>query len=93
MPKVFSLRFEVIGSGAFPVDMLRYDQCYPASEVDSALMQPHERGQRAINLVTVRPYYDRGEPCRLAENGGFITVDRWHSFNWEVGDVGDPEKL
>jgi hypothetical protein len=31
-------KFFVQGQGHFPIDMLRYDACFPASEHDSALI-------------------------------------------------------
>ena len=29
-------RFEVTGRGAFPVDMLRYDSCYPSGTISAS---------------------------------------------------------
>jgi len=31
-------RYNLKGFGAFPVDMLRYDQCWPFREIDLAMM-------------------------------------------------------
>ena len=72
-PDVFS--FVVEGSGRFPYDMLRYDQCWPMTSIDSAAMdyEPGETGRRRITLETfgdrfsVRP-----------------TTARWESFTWRV---------
>ena len=37
-------RFEVSGRGAFPVDMLRYDICYPSGCISAAdLLGDHQR--------------------------------------------------
>src|SRR5882757_4313205 len=51
-PDVFS--FVVEGSGRFPYDMLRYDQCWPMTSIDSAAMdyEPGETGRRRITLET-----------------------------------------
>ncbi len=45
-------RFTVEGFGAFPVDMLRYDACYPADSVSATLI--NGRGRRAVNLRSYR---------------------------------------
>lgn len=42
--RVRQITFDVRGTGAFPVDMLRYDACWPASEADShRMVLTHER--------------------------------------------------
>jgi hypothetical protein len=41
-------KFTVVGSGVFPFDMLRYDQCWPASENDSAAIERTSRRGRMI---------------------------------------------
>ena len=60
----------------FPIDMLRYDACYPANPaaVDGVAFDPGIRqmvGERKSRQVTLRS--DR-EP----------TVGRWESFGWRV---------
>lgn len=62
----------VEGSGDFPIDMLRYDSCYPASEVDSAMMM-HGEGLRQITLM-----------CHRERGLKIATRDRWLSFTWRV---------
>lgn len=32
------IRITVKGRGRFPIDMLRYDECYPASQLDATLI-------------------------------------------------------
>jgi hypothetical protein len=54
-------RFAVEGGGEFPLDMLRYDAAYPASESDSYRMR--ERGKRVVWLETKR---ERITPARWA---------------------------
>jgi len=60
---------QVEGRDEFPIDMLRYDQCWPERELDSGLIQRH--GENRIILVrgdrTIGP-----------------TVDRWKSYGWKV---------
>ena len=62
----------VAGRGRFPIDMLRHDCCFPASEVDAALVDSGYPGKREVRLfhrddVRWRP-----------------TTGRWESFGWKV---------
>jgi hypothetical protein len=74
--KVHSHRFayNVVGRGAFPFDMLRYDCAWPATSLDAGMLGPTvpdtSRSWRTIRLYSCR------EP----------TVDRWRSFGWTVKD-------
>lgn len=61
-------RFTVEGSGQFPFDMLRYDQCWPVGLCDAAQMK--ENNYRRIVLETHR----KSAP----------TDGRWESFCWRV---------
>jgi hypothetical protein len=60
--------FRVRGSGEFPFDMLRYDECWPAGADDAAAM--NKTGRRLITL-------------RVA-NHFAPTEARWNSFNWKI---------
>jgi hypothetical protein len=60
--------FTVEGRGAFPLDMLRYDNCWPSTGQDVVNMESREL--RKIRLSTVGP----SSP----------TVGRWESFMWYV---------
>lgn len=66
--------FSVEGRGSFPVDMLRYDQCWPTSEVDAShVMATFERrtGVREARIVFL--------------TGLTTPTDgRWESFGWRV---------
>lgn len=44
-------RFYVRGRGHFPLDMLRYDECWPATGEDAAKMD--EKDLRTIQLATI----------------------------------------
>ena len=71
-PREFYL-YEVQGSGAFPLDMLRYDSAWPADSEGVSVMvtrHGHAEGRRTIRLES----YHRP------------TVDRWQSFGWLVVD-------
>jgi hypothetical protein len=73
MAKTYRFKVTVRGNGQFPVDMLRYDRCWPASEQDSYKMsRDWAEGVRDVVLLTD---HDRiWQP----------TVGRWRSFTWEV---------
>lgn len=66
--------FTVEGRGSFPIDMLRYDSCWPAREgtdsfgIEASLRPRSGRDKRKVTLVGLR------EP----------TVGRWESFGWKV---------
>ena len=60
----------------FPVDMLRYDACYPAGEGESA------------KTVRALEYEDVGEVELVGHSdqphARYPTRARWESFGWEV---------
>ncbi len=63
----------VAGVLPFPIDMLRYDACWPASEEDSHLIEctlRHETDHRVLVTVYHRRY--------------LLTAVRWESFGWSV---------
>lgn len=61
--------FTVEGSGAFPLDMLRYDGCYPVSTIDALKIDGAAKRQ-----ITLRSSQGHCAP----------TSHRWASFNWRV---------
>ncbi len=63
----------VKGRGAFPIDMLRYDSCVPATESDSYRIAGPEDEERRIRLRTFSE--------NVRDNGP--TLGRWQSFGWE----------
>lgn len=65
-------RYTVAGGGYFPVDMLRYDRCWP-EDTESALKlgRRYEPGDAPVALVSNSP----------------PTPERWRSFGWVVGKV------
>jgi hypothetical protein len=65
-----AMTFAVVGAGMFPVDMLRYDKAWPASESDS----------RLISNSFTDPVQHRIELRSLKEP----TPARWRSFGWTV---------
>jgi len=64
--------YTVEGAGHFPVDMLRYDDSWPANSVDADSIQNHPALLRrySVQLET--------------HNAHAPTVGRWNSFGWRV---------
>lgn len=69
--KVYEKFVVVEGTGDFPLDMLRYDCAFPATEHDSAIAS-HYSNRRAVALI-LRSVNDNGP-----------TDPRWTSFLWKV---------
>ncbi len=69
MAKVKTRRFTVRGRGQFPIDMLRYDSCWPYTSMDSSYISD-ESGGREVTLLTNSP--------------NAPTHGRWKSFTWAV---------
>lgn len=75
---VIRQEFYVVGDGIFPLDMLRYDNCFPASTDDC----------NRIGLSILKPYKKTHtiKLVRLVDARGYNppTEGRWASFGWEV---------
>lgn len=74
---MYKYQFTVFGNGNFPIDMLRYDGCYPAFAEASYNI----RTARATRRVDLETYSDSTQ--------WVPTVDRWVTFGWSV----DPTML
>lgn len=83
----YAVEFTVEGSGEFPVDMLRYDACYPATE---ALDVPAIAASYAneSNLPRKRRVVLRVKPL-MGEKHVNLTPDRWASFGWRFIGIGE----
>jgi hypothetical protein len=68
---MFRTQFVVSGKGTFPVDMLRYDTCFPDTESESGLLL--ERKSREIVLACYHP-----------DKKPRLTAGRWASFGWTL---------
>lgn len=76
MTKAQSLtQFTVKGHSTFPLDMLRYDQCWPA-DTASAL--------EITNLIETHGVHERARTITLHTWNVGITPDRWKIFGWTV---------
>jgi hypothetical protein len=71
--KIYS--FKVEGGGAFPLDMLRYDRCWPAPSQDVALIIEPPKGFKPYSVEL------------HSTINHFPTEARWNSFGWRVIEV------
>lgn len=62
--------FEVVGRVAFPMDMLRFDQCWPADVIDAAKINVGKGQLRVIKL------YSHKDP----------TAHKWSSYLWNIAE-------
>jgi len=73
----FIQTFTVIGSHQFPIDMLRYDGCFPTSESDSEVISrgcsTGDPGAWSVNLTRY-----------ISQKNELPTIGRWASFLAEV---------
>jgi len=76
--KVTATQFTVIGRGVFPLDMLRYDGCYPKLETDTITI-----GKDGLREVELPKTLNWGTPHELLKVW-VPTVGRWNSFGWAV---------
>lgn len=73
--------FVVEGTGTFPYDMLRYDHCWPALEIESTLLDSNQLFRDENWFKTPR----RIKLARETESKvNLPTVARWQSFGWKV---------
>ncbi len=70
------MRAVVTGRGEFPLDMLRRDCAYPASEMDAYEMMRTFDGDRRSWVITIDTANRRG-----------YTIDRWESFGCTVENI------
>ena len=59
----------------FPLDMLRYDHCDPATSADASKVQ--QKRSTKGETVTLMTLYNRK-----------ATAERWLSFGWQVTEDG-----
>ena len=62
--------------GRFPLDMLRYDACYPDTQQDSAAMEHYPGNPQDVKNIKV---------CKITDSktDGFTSA-RWKSFGCEI---------
>jgi hypothetical protein len=65
-------RIEVTGRGKFPIDMLRYDQCFPLYDSDTEIMRHPINEPQIVALGHWGP--SSWKP----------TASRWKGYHWTV---------
>ena len=80
---MYTSKFVVEGRGHFPIDMLRYDACWPRTQEDVTALNDYwsEKPRRVVlssahKLKGYRP-----------------TSTRWSSFGWTVVEISKPERV
>lgn len=77
--------FVVTGRGRFPMDMLRYDQCWPKDSTDANLLNDPDP------YASDDERYDFRRKLRTVTliSAGYRTPtpERWDSFGWKVVEV------
>jgi hypothetical protein len=72
--------FTVKGNGEFPLDMLRYDMCFPESQEDATIIANSFQSAMFEHWhVTI------GRHIRVKNDKP--TIDRWHSFGCKVENI------
>jgi hypothetical protein len=77
MRKPRFVTFTVEGGGTFPFDMLRYDACYPDTEMNDSYKLDWQ-GQPGLRQVTLRHRVLKDEALHNYPS------PRWPSFGWHV---------
>lgn len=87
---------KVMGSGEFPIDMLRYDCCSPATEEDSNLIARSLRHDRFAIANGVAAHEQPANWVimvkkvlreRNRRNPRMFTVGRWNSFGCSINET------
>lgn len=73
MAKNYRYEFAVSGNNPFPLDMLRYDCCWPRSSADVSKLSQAANNRTGSGIIEVTLVGTK-EP----------TVERWRSFGWHV---------
>lgn len=61
----------ITAHGPFPIDMLRYDHCWPTTGEDAAKIEESKYGHGVTVMVT----------CHSDKRASPWTIARWQSFN------------
>lgn len=77
---------KITGSGNFPIDMLRYDSCCPATEEDSYAIGNTLNNYEKNWVVFVKKILLE----RRRKNSSVFTEGRWQSFGCQIEEVDSP---
>lgn len=86
---MYEYSFIVVGSTQFPLDMLRYDGCYPGGSEDAQAIQD--------SLDEGYTYPSKAKPITLhkwSDNPRWQpTQGRWESFCWKVMSMKEEHRI
>lgn len=71
---------KVTGTSHFPTDMLRYDTCFPASQI--AVLNMSYLPNKPERTVEVAKIMLGNKPDK--DTGGGFSPGRWQSFGWSL---------
>lgn len=81
----YIVTFEVTGRIPFPLDMLRYDSCFPVRGEDAGMIErSFERAQRREVLAELPERCFRVRLEHVGYSPWLPTTGRWESFLWSV---------
>ena len=72
--------FTVTTKFQFPIDMLRYDGCFPHTEIDAGAISRNLTDQTRPITVQIGRYVTNKRMCEP-------TIERWASFGCKVSEV------
>lgn len=82
-------KFKVIGAGAFPIDMLRYDCCYPVTQkCVEEITASHDTATR-VHRRNCRQLFS----VELVSRVGSPEERRWASFAWRLDGPVRKERI
>lgn len=109
MAAVYRTKFVVTGKGPFPIDMLRYDRCYPVEAKDSqavaSSLQVNMYTGISVSMDAVTKEIVCESPImgeeysvclatvRSEKSNAFPSESRWRSFGWRVSGVDGPTRI
>ena len=74
---VYIHRAMVTGTGPFPLDMMRYDCCWPSSSADVYIMEDTDKRTLFVKMAS-------------STKKATWTPERWASFGWKLELTNDP---
>src|SRR5262245_3246387 len=75
---LYRQEWTVEGVLPFPIDMLRYDRCFPADEAQSAAITRTLNGYVGGHTQVRVARFWRGDMPK------YPTADRWRAFGWDI---------
>ena len=83
---MYAIEFVVEGTGRFPVDMLRYDNCFPSSGNDAEHLRKLISGEYdgKTGIGSSEPYGVCLTKFAASKAQATPTDARWRSFGWTV---------